>query len=167
MAPEWEGLVAVSEPYTAVYERDGDAWIARIAEEPRVHRRGENPGHARESIREALAQWLGTDAGTLHIVDEFRLPTQVRAAQESVKATRTDDDRTQMMANMTDSKSAMGWAEDLGIAMRDPVTVQALMDLGDREISIDTFCHTITMAEDLARFTRADHGPSDPGHERD
>jgi hypothetical protein len=36
--------------------------------------------------------------------------------------------------------------------MRDPVTVQALMDLGDKPISIDTFCHTITMAEELSRL---------------
>jgi hypothetical protein len=57
------------------------------------------------------------------------------------------------MASMTDPRSAMDWAEDLGIAMRDPVTVQALMDLGDKEISIDTFCHTITMAEELSRLT--------------
>ncbi|HYZ37526.1 MAG TPA: hypothetical protein VE673_12520, partial [Pseudonocardiaceae bacterium] len=86
------------------------------------------------------------------IVDSFPLPAQIRTAQESVKATRTDEDRTQMMAKMTDPRSAMDWAEDLGIAMRDPVTVQALMDLGDKPISIDTFCHTITMAEELSRL---------------
>jgi hypothetical protein len=58
-----------------------------------------------------------------------------------------------MMASMTDSRRAVDWAEDLGVSMRDPVTVQALMDLGDRPISIDTFCHTITMAEELSRLT--------------
>jgi hypothetical protein len=57
------------------------------------------------------------------------------------------------MASMTDSKSAMSWAEDLGMSMRDPVTVQALMSLEGREVSIDKFCHTITMAEELARLT--------------
>jgi hypothetical protein len=56
---------------------------------------------------------------------------------------------------MTDSKSAMSWAEDLGLSMRDPVTVEALRNLGGREISIDTFCHTITMAEELSRLTAA------------
>ncbi|HET9254036.1 MAG TPA: type II toxin-antitoxin system HicB family antitoxin [Pseudonocardiaceae bacterium] len=158
----------MSETYTAVYERDGDAWVARIAEEPHLSRRGVSPGEARQSIREALAQWLGADSATLHIVDDFRLPTQVRAARESVKATRTDDDRTTMMANMTDSKSAMSWAEDLGIAMRDPVTVQALMDMGDREISIDTFCHTITMVEELTRLnTTAERVSSDSASERE
>ncbi len=61
----------MSETYTAVYERDGDAWVVEIAEEPRV-------------------RCLCTrDQGSL----------------------------------------------------------------GDREVSIDTFCHTITMAEELSRLT--------------
>jgi hypothetical protein len=152
-AEQWEGLVAVSETYTAVYERDGEAWAARIAEEPDVHILCPSLPEARESIRKALGVRLGTESAQLRIVDHFPLPTPVRTAQESVKATRTDTERIQMMASMTDPRTAMDWAEDLGIAMRDPVTVQALMDLGDREISIDTFCHTITMAEELSRLT--------------
>lgn len=143
----------MNETYTAVYERDGEAWVARIAEEPRVHGRGLSAGEARESIRAALAGLLGTDCAELRIVDDFRFPTQIRAAQQAVKATRTDDDRKQMMASMTDSRSAMEWAQDLGVSMRDPVTVEALVNLGDRQISVDTFCHTITMAEELSRLT--------------
>lgn len=146
-------MVAVSETYTAVYERDGDAWAVRIAEAPDVHILCRSVPEARASIRDALGRRLGTDSAHLRIVDNFPLPATIRSAQESVKATRTDTERTQMMASMTDPRSAMDWAEDLGIAMRDPVTVQALMDLGDKEISIDTFCHTITMAEELSRIT--------------
>jgi hypothetical protein len=152
-AEQWEGLVAVSETYTAVYERDGEAWAARIAEVPDVHILCPSVPEARESIRDALGRRLDTNSTQLRIVDHFPLPAPVRTVQESVKATRTDTERTQMMASMTDPRSAMDWAEDLGIAMRDPVTVQALMDLGDKEISIDTFCHTITMAEELSRLT--------------
>jgi hypothetical protein len=152
IAGQWEGLIVVSETYTAVYERDGEAWAVRIAEEPQVHLLCPSVPAARESIRDALARRLHTDSAQLRIVDSFPLPAQIRTAQESVKATRTDEDRTQMMAKMTDPRSAMDWAEDLGIAMRDPVTVQALMDLGDKPISIDTFCHTITMAEELSRL---------------
>lgn len=143
----------MSETYTAVYERDGEAWVVTIAEEPRVNSRDPSLAEARGSIRDALARWLRTDSEELCIVDEFRLPAQIRAAQETVKATRTENERNRMMASMTDSRSAMSWAEELGIAMRDPVTVQALEALGDREISIDKFCHTITMAEELARLT--------------
>jgi predicted RNase H-like HicB family nuclease len=143
----------VSETYTAVYERDGEAWVVEITEEPRVRCLCPSLADARKSIRDALARWLKTDSGELRIVDEFRLPAQIRTAQQSVKATRTENERNQMMASMTDSRSAMSWAEDLSISMRDPVTVEALKNLGDREISIDTFCHTITMAEELSRLT--------------
>lgn len=108
---------------------------------------------ARCCIRDALARWLKTDLEGLRIVDDFRLPTQIRTAQEAVKATRTDNEPTQLMASMTDSRSAMSWAKELGIAMRAPVTVQALEDLGDREVSIDMFCHTITMVEELSRLS--------------
>ncbi|MGH3430849.1 MAG: hypothetical protein ACRDQZ_25315, partial [Mycobacteriales bacterium] len=137
----------------AVYERDGEAWLVEIAEEPRVRSLCPSVVEARESIRGALARWLKTDPAELRIVDDFRLPAQIRAAQQSVKATRTEHERDRMMASMTDSKSAMSWAEDLGMSMRDPVTVEALKSLESREISIDTFCHTITMAEELSRLT--------------
>jgi predicted RNase H-like HicB family nuclease len=143
----------MSETYTAVYERDGEAWLVEIAEEPRVHSHGSSLAEARGSIRDALGRWLKTDPGELHIIDNFRLPAQVRTARETVKATRTEDERNRMMASMTDSKSAKSWAKELGIAMRDPVTVQWLEGLGDREVSIDTFCHTITMMEELSRLS--------------
>ena len=148
-----EGLVDVSETYTAVYERDGEAWVVEIAEEPRVRSLCPSMAEARESIRCALARWLKTDPEELRIVDDFRLPAQVRAVRQSVKATRTEYERDRMMAGMTDSRSAMSWAEDLGMSMRDPMTVEALKSLGNREVSIDTFCHTITMAEELSRLT--------------
>lgn len=158
----------MSEIYTAVYERDGDAWVARIAEEPDVRILCTSVPEARDSIRDALARRLDIDSSQLHIVDNFPLPSPIRSAQQSVQATRTDEDRTKMMAKITDPRSAMEWAEDLGIAMRDPVTVQALMDLGDKQISVDTFCHTITMAEELSRLTAtADRPSADAARDQD
>lgn len=145
----------MSETYTAVYERDGEAWVVEIAEEPGVRCLCPSIGEARESIRWALGRWLKTDPAELRVVDDFRMPAQIRTIQQSVKETRTNDERDQMMASMTDSRSAMSWAEDLGLSMRDPVTVEALRNLGNREVSIDTFCHTITMAEELSRLTAA------------
>ncbi|MDQ3761824.1 MAG: type II toxin-antitoxin system HicB family antitoxin [Actinomycetota bacterium] len=149
----------MSETYTAVYERDGEAWVAEIAEEPHLHSQCPSLAEARESIRDALARWLKTDPEALRIVDDIRLPTQIRTVRESVKATRTEDERTQMMASMTDSRSAMSWAEELGVSERDPVTVEWLKSLlGDKEVSIDTFCHTITMVEEMARLTATGDG---------
>lgn len=162
----------MSETYTAVYEQvyeqDGQAWVAKIAEEPRVHSRGASLAEARMSIRDALAQWLKTDSEQLRVVDDFRFPTKVRTAQEAVRATRTESERNQMMASMTDSKSAKSWAEELGMSMRDPVTVQLLEGLGDTEVSIDTFCHTITMVEETARWTATgDFVPPNGAHKED
>jgi predicted RNase H-like HicB family nuclease len=157
----------VTETYTAVYERDGEAWVVEIAEEPQVRCLCPSVAEARQSIRNALGRWLKTDAAKLRVVDDFRFPAQIRTVQQSVKATRTDDDRDQMMASMTDSKSAMSWAEDLGLSMRDPVTVEALKSLGGREVSIDTFCHTITMAEELSRLTAAEDRGSDRVSQQD
>ena len=150
----------MSETYTAVYERDGESWVAEIAEEPRVQSRGSHVAEVRESIRGALSEWLKTDSGQLRIVDHFRMPSPIRSVREETKETRTDDDRKQMMASMTDSKTAKEWAEELGTSMRNPVTVQFLEELGDREVSIDTFCHTITMAEEMARLTASGHDGS-------
>ncbi|MGH3766927.1 MAG: hypothetical protein ACRDS0_30295 [Pseudonocardiaceae bacterium] len=143
----------MSETYTAVYERDGEAWVVQITEQPHVRCLCPSIPEARQSIREALARSLGTDSAELRVIDDIRFPAQIRTAQQAVRETRTEQDRDLMMASMTDSRRAADWAEDLGISMRDPVTVQALMDLGDRPISIDTFCHTITMAEELSRLT--------------
>jgi hypothetical protein len=143
----------VSETYTAVYDRDGEAWVVQVVEEPRVHSRCPTLAQAQVSIRDALARWLNVDSEELRIRDDFRLPAQVRTIREEVQATRTEGELAQMMASMTDSKSAMDWAKDLGISMRDPLTVQWLEELADREVSIDTFCHTITMIEDLSRWS--------------
>jgi predicted RNase H-like HicB family nuclease len=150
----------VSETYTAVYERDDDTWMVEIAEEPRVHSRGSSLAEARSGIRDALARCLKIASEELRIVDDFRLPAQIRTAQEAVRATRTENERTQLMASMTDSRSALTWAKELGASMRDPMTVQFLESLGDREISIDTFCHTITMVEDVARWSVTGDGVS-------
>lgn len=142
----------MGETYTAIYERDGETWTAEIAEEPGVVSRGASVADVRESIRHALSQWLKADSGELRIVDHFRMPSPVRSARQETQASRTDDDRNKMMASMTDSRTAAEWAKELDVSTRDPVTVQFLEELGDREVSIDTFCHTITMAEEMSRI---------------
>jgi predicted RNase H-like HicB family nuclease len=154
------GLVDVSETYTAVYERDGEAWVAQIAEEPRVQSRGPSVAEVRENMRHELSQWLKTDSAELSIVDHFRMPSPIRSVRQEMKETRTDDDRKQMMASMTDSRTAKEWADEMGVSMRDPVTVQLLDELGDREVSIDTFCHTITMVEEMSRLLSNGHDGS-------
>lgn len=160
----------MSETYTAVYERDGDGWAVTIAEDPRVKGRGGTPAEARQQIRDALAASLTADPGSLRIVDSFRMPAQIRAEQEDVKATRTDADRTRMIGSMTEPRDAVEWAKELGIADRDPKTVEWLESLRGQTIEIDHLCSTITMAEDMSRFHGggdAEHVPSAGGSEED
>ncbi|MGH2689636.1 MAG: type II toxin-antitoxin system HicB family antitoxin [Actinomycetota bacterium] len=142
----------MSETYTAVYERDGDGWLVTIAEEPRVNGRGATPGEARAHIQEALGACLQADPTRLRIVDSFSMPALVRATQEEVKATRTEEDRRKMHRAMTDGRTAEQWAEDLDLGERDPKTVEWLKSLGGGVIEIDHLCSTITMAEDMSRW---------------
>ena len=153
----------MSETYTAVYERDGDGWAVTIAEDPRVTGRGGTPAEARQRIRDALAACLTADPESLRIVDSFRMPAQIRAEQEDVKASRTDADRHRMIGSMTEPRDAAEWAKELGIADRDPKTVEWLESLKGQTIEIDHLCSTITMAEDMSRFRGgggAEHVPS-------
>jgi predicted RNase H-like HicB family nuclease len=149
----------VSETYTAVYERDGDGWAVTIAEDSRVNGRGGTPAEARQQVRDALAACLAADPGSLRIVDSFRMPAQIRAEQEDVKATRTETDRTRMIGSMTEPRDAAEWAKELRIADRDPKTVEWLESLQGQTIDVDHLCSTITMAEDMSRF----HGHGDAG----
>ncbi|MGH2770732.1 MAG: hypothetical protein ACRDJF_09470 [Actinomycetota bacterium] len=138
--------------YTAVYERDGESWVAEVAEEPRVSGRSPTLAKAREHIHNALALWLRTDPEKLHIVDDIRLPAPLRAVQETVRATRTDLERTEMVASMTRARSALDWARDLGLATRDKGALRWLAGLEGVEVEIDQLCYAISTAEEIARW---------------
>jgi predicted RNase H-like HicB family nuclease len=153
----------MSETYTAVYERDGESWVVKIAEEPRVTSRSPTLAKAREHIHNALALWLTTDPEKLHILDDIRLPAQVRAVQETVKATRTDTERSEMLASMTGPRSARAWAEDLGLASRDADAVGWLSGLEDVEVDVDQLCYAISTAEELARWGQTGDGDAPDG----
>lgn len=68
--------------YTAVYERDGSAWMVEIAEVSHCHTSGESLWRARSKIREALGLWVD-DAATAEIVDVIDTPLPARAAKPS------------------------------------------------------------------------------------
>ncbi len=148
----------MSETYTAVYERDGESWVVKIAEEPRVSSRSPTLAKAREHIQTALALWLTTGPEKLHIVDDIRLPAKIRAVQESVKATRTDLERNEMVASMTGPRSALDWAKDLGLATRDEGAVEWLAGLEGVEVEIDQLCYAISTAEEMARWGQTGGG---------
>ncbi|HEU5004132.1 MAG TPA: hypothetical protein VFW71_15320 [Actinomycetota bacterium] len=148
----------MSETYTAVYAREGDQWVAEITGQPGVGGRGASLGEVREQIRQALSTTLSVPADGLHIVDTILPPTQFRAMQTEVHATRTDADKAKMMGNMTDQKTATEWANELGLADREPGAIKWLKEFGDVELGIDQLCHTITLAEEIARWGEVDLG---------
>jgi hypothetical protein len=140
----------VSETYTAVYARDGDEWVAEIAEAG-VTTRGTNVGEVRNQIREALAQQLTTSPAALDVVDQFALPSQIKAVQAEVKASRTDEERAKMAASMTESKTAKEWAADLDLSQRAPAAVTFLDGL-EGELDVDQMCFAITIAEQVGMY---------------
>ena len=142
----------MSETYTAAYERDGNVWLSQIVEDPEVHCTAPSLPQARDQIRAALAEKLNTPASDLKVIDNFRLPTSFRTAQESVRASRSEADRERLMEKMTGPISVKEWADDLGLSDRDPRTVEWLKTLEGVELNVDNLCSAITHAEDMSRW---------------
>ena len=140
----------MSETYTAVYARDGDEWVAEIAERG-LTTRGSNVGEVRNQIRDALARQLTAAPEELKVIDQFALPKQIRAIQSEVKASRTPEERARMAASMTASKTAKEWAADLDLSQRAPAAVQWLDSL-EGELDVDQMCFAITIAEQVGLY---------------
>jgi hypothetical protein len=143
-------LADVSETYTAVYARDGNEWVAEIAETG-LTTRGSNVGEVRNQIRDALAQHLTASPGELKVIDQFAMPKQIKAIQSEVKASRTPEERARMAASMTTSKTAKEWAADLDLSQRAPAAVQWLDNL-EGELDVDQMCFAITIAEQVGLY---------------
>src|SRR5579859_4467807 len=131
-------VVHVSETYTAVYAREGDEWVAEIAETG-LSTRGANVAEVRNQIREALATQLATTPAAVAVVDQFTLPGALRAVQSEVRATRTVEEKAKMAASMTESKTAKQWAAELELAQRAPAAVKWLSGL-EGELDVDEMC---------------------------
>ena len=141
----------MSETYTAVYARDGEEWVANIAEQPGLSVRAGNVAEAREQIRTALGQALATGPTDLRVIDQFSLPAQIRTIQSTVKAERTEETKAAMVASMTASRSAKDWAADLQESQRAPAAVKWLGSL-EGDLDVDEMCFAITVAEEMGRW---------------
>lgn len=146
----------VRETYTAVYAREGEEWVAEITGQPGLAGRGASLVEAREQIRHALAAQIATAPEAIHIVDTIKPPARFTAAQQEVTATRTEAEKLRMMSNMTDHKTAEEWAEELNLADREPGAVKWLKQFSGVQLGIDQLCHTITLAEEIARWGEVD-----------
>ena len=147
-------LADVSETYTAVYARDGDEWVAEIAETG-VTTRGSNVGEVRNRIRDALAQHLTASPEDLRVVDQFALASQIKAFQSEIKASRTDEEKARMAESMTATRTAKEWAADLDLSQRAPAAVEWLGNL-EGDLDVDQMCFAITIAEQVGLYGDGD-----------
>ena len=98
---------------------------------PGVHTFGTRLAHARANIREALALWLDTDAATLEIEDDIRLPDGAHEAMDELDSARVASQ--QARDRLRDATVSAAWTlADAGIATRDAAE---LLDLSHQRIS--------------------------------
>lgn len=142
----------MSETYTAHYVREGVTWVAEVAGQPGIRTESSSIPEARQAIREALALHLGADGAQLTIVDKVGFPASFTKSREEVRATRTPQETSDMLASMTEARTAEEWAEDMDLAYRAPAAVDYLKRFGDRPIPIDEMCYAITIAEQMGMY---------------
>jgi predicted RNase H-like HicB family nuclease len=114
-----EELVAMSEQFTAIFERDeSGAWIVHIREIRGCHTYGRSLHQARRRIREALSLWID-DADRATIAEEIRLPAAARVALNRARRARERADRERDLAQEETERTARTLLEDVGLGMRD------------------------------------------------
>lgn len=83
----WEGVAQIMK-YKAVFERDPDGrWTVDVPEVKGCHTYGRTIDQARERLREALKLFVD-DADTAEIVDDVRLPLELRRQVTAAKMLR-------------------------------------------------------------------------------
>ena len=106
--------------YTARYEREADGrWTVEVPEVKGCHTYGRTIDQARERIREALGLFVD-DADTAEIVDEVRLPADVRKQVQYVYTVRK---------RLTDTE------QEIATAQYEAVLKLRGMKLGHRDVA--------------------------------
>lgn len=147
----------MSQTYTAHYVREGQTWTAEVAGHPGIRTESPSIPEARQAIRSALAEHLGAPESSLEIVDKIGMPAGFTKAREQVRATRTQQELSEMVLSMTEARTAAEWADDMDLAYRAPAAVDYLKSFGDRPIAIDEMCYAITISEQMGMYD----GPRD------
>jgi predicted RNase H-like HicB family nuclease len=110
--------VAEVTTYTAVYEREGNAWLVEIAEEPRCHSWGRTLTAARSNIEDALALWLDRARESFELRDDVRLPKELQDQLSSVKRCKAALERFQKTVTQLTAQTAKALTTS-GLSMRD------------------------------------------------
>lgn len=143
----------MSDTYTVVFEREGQVWSAEIAEEPAIQVTADSLPKARDLVRQELSVKLDMDPAELKIVDKIGLPKRFKAAQQAVRAERSEEDLADLWDKMSGPIKAKDWAKDMLEAGR-PIAAVEWLDGMDEDVTFtpDLLCHRITVAEEVGRW---------------
>jgi predicted RNase H-like HicB family nuclease len=108
--------------YTVRYERDETGWwVAQVKEAPAAITQGRTIAEARRRIREALALALDDDAAAKRakLIDDVKLPADVRRALEDARAARARLADESMKAQKSTAKAVRTLLESMHLSVRD------------------------------------------------
>lgn len=107
--------------YTVTYERDETGWwIAEVQSVQGVNSDGRTVADARRRVREALSLAIGDEAAeTAELVDNVKLPPDVRKAVSRARAARSRLESLQDEAQKTTASAARELRRRLGLSVRD------------------------------------------------
>jgi predicted RNase H-like HicB family nuclease len=109
---------AMTKSYTVTYEHDSTGWwVASVPEVPGCHTQGRTIRQARERIREALGLFV-KNAAKAKLVDDVRLPADVRRLIDEQRTARERIERDQEHAQATLRRAAQRLAK-LHVSVRD------------------------------------------------
>jgi predicted RNase H-like HicB family nuclease len=113
----------MSKVYKVIYERDADGWwVATVRDVPGCHTQGRSIRQARERVREALGLFV-RGAATAELVDDVRLPADVRRMLASAHAARDRAAQEQARAQDATRRTARRLTRGLHLSVRDAAEV--------------------------------------------
>jgi predicted RNase H-like HicB family nuclease len=107
--------------YVVTYERDEDGWwIAHVQGVAGVNSDGRTVADARQRVREALSLAIGDrEADGAELVDEVKLPGDLRKAVARATSARTKLEALQVEAQETTAAAVRDLRKRLGLSVRD------------------------------------------------
>jgi predicted RNase H-like HicB family nuclease len=112
--------------YTVRYERDEAGWwVASVKGVRGCHTQGRTLNEARRRVREALGLVVA-NAGAAELVDEVRLPREVRRTLAEFRAARSRAEREQQKARTAAKTAVRELRRRLKLGVRDAGTLLGL-----------------------------------------
>lgn len=105
--------------YRVVYELDeSGSWIATVPAVKGCHTHGRSIHQARERVREALSLFV-SNAASARLIDDIRLPAELRRLLATQRAARKRADREQARARLAVSRAIRSLVQTQGLSVRD------------------------------------------------